>query len=169
MILIPFFTQKTWSQLSPTCTWIFSGLKQMAEKIFTIPLFSHSQQFTQCSTGPCADAKGQEEPGEPELGDVVRVLCRKYRLPGSAGQPGAGSLGADFKRGMEPVRSNRGNDRRSLRNSIGKPWRRIKEGQTYFSSFLSSRRVFLFSSDSTKLERIKLSVLLVWQVYVYHN
>lgn len=99
--------------------------------------------------------------GNLNWGDVVRVIVQEVQTPWFCRAAWSGSLGADFKRGMEPVRSNRGNDRRSMRNSIGKPWRRIKEGQTYFSSFLSSRRVFLFSSDSTKLERIKLSVLLV--------
>lgn len=144
MILIPFFTQKTWNELSQLVCGYFLGSKQMAEKIFIIPIFSHSQQFTQRSTGLCAEAKGPEGPWEPELGGILLGwLCRKYRLHGSAEQPGGGPLCADFKCGMEPIRSNRGNGWQSVRNSLGKPWR-IKERQNSFLLFLAQEEFFFF-------------------------
>lgn len=47
----------------------------MAEKIFIIPIFSQSQQFTQQSTGLCADAKGPEGLGSLNWGECCQGDC----------------------------------------------------------------------------------------------
>ena len=166
-ILIPSFTQRTWSKLSQACVWVFSGLKRQ-RRCSSSPsslTSSNSQSGAQVSMQVPERSGSASEAWTGE--SVVRLLLqwRCHDSPGS------------LELGLSVLMLNVVGSLflaiwlckwlwRTVRNFIGKLWRRTKERQKIkFSLFQGSRRVFLFSSNSTKLERIKLNILLIWQVH----
>lgn len=145
MILIPSFTQRTWRKLSQACTWSFSGLKQVAETIFIIRLFSHSSSS---HSGVRVCVLMLEGGVRKSVGSWSQGVCRRmtvqWGLLASPGQPRAGSFCAEFKCGKSlflAVEEMTDNQWEILLESHGGEPRR---GRICFSPFHGSRWVFLF-------------------------